>query len=275
MKIIIFFLALCVSHTLLAQIDSPPVGGKAIGMGEAVTSVSDAWSLFNNVAGMASLDQAQILASYDYRFGLSEFQTFFVGTSLPVWKGNAGLSLSRFGDELYNELKIGLAYALEIEQVRLGLKLNYVQVAIQDLNSQGTLVVEFGGQVDITPQITFAGYGYNLNRASLNSDFEEDERIPTILRAGLAYKPIDQLFLTVETEKDIDLPATFRAGIDYQIIENVFLRTGVQAEPFKSHVGIGFSPRDWSFDYGLSNKTDLGLSHQFSVRFRYGKIKNR
>lgn len=257
------------SMPIYAQIENTPLGARALGIANASVALQDPWALWNNVAGISSLEQKYIFIAYDNRFSISEFQTFGIGATLPLKKGVVGLSVSRFGDKLYNEPKIGLGYAYKIDRVSLGLKVNYVQANIQGLNSAGAVIVEFGGLVELTDQISFAAHGYNLNQAKLQAEFEEDERIPTILKAGIAYRPIEELFLSIETEKDLDFPATFKAGVEYQIVENLFLRTGIQAEPFNNFFGVGFHKKKFIFDYALTTRDELGISHHVSIGFHW------
>lgn len=271
MKKLLFFYSLGIFLSLhtYAQIENTPLGGRALGLANASVTLQDPWALWNNVAGIANLEEKHVFIAYDNRFGIGPFQTFGFGAVLPSKYGSLGLSISRFGDNLYNEPKIGLGYAYEIDRVSLGLKVNYVQSNTEGLNSAGAIIIEFGGIVELTDQLTFAAHGYNLNQAELQAEFEEDERLPTILKAGIAYKPIEELFLSIETEKDIDFPATFKAGVEYRIIENLFLRTGIQAEPFNNHFGIGFSPKKFIFDYALTTRDELGISHHISIGFRW------
>lgn len=269
-----FLLILYLNGNLLAQIDHYPLGGRALGMANASLNLGDSWSLFNNSAGIAEVTSPEVFFAYDNRFGFSAFQTFGLGTVVPVpWGGGAGLSISRFGDNLYNETRIGLAYAYKLDLVSLGLKVNYLQVSIQDLGSKGTVVLEFGGIAEIIPQLRFAGHIYNLNQAKLNTVSGEAEEIPTILKAGLLYQPVEAFLISAETEKDVDLPASFKLGLEYRIVKNLFLRTGIETEPFISHFGIGFQPRNFGFDYALSSGGDLGISHHISARYRFAKTK--
>ncbi|MDX2301439.1 MAG: hypothetical protein NW226_01510 [Microscillaceae bacterium] len=273
MKKIASFLILFLSFfsQISAQIEQYPLGARSIAMGTASLTLQDQWAFFNNPSGTASLEDASVFFAYENRFGVSAFQTFGVGGVLPLKIGTVGAGVSRFGDELYNELKAGVSFSKKIDMVSLGLKVNYVQVAIRDLNSKGALVLEFGGLVQITKQIYLAGYIYNLNQAKFKTAFEQDELIPTILKAGLGYQPIKPLFISIETVKDIDLPASFNAGVEYQIVKNLNFRTGIQTEPFRNHFGLGFSPKTFHFDYALSTGNDLGLSHHISFGYRFTK----
>lgn len=251
------------------QIDNEALGARARGLGNAAVTLRETWAIFNNVAGLATLEDASLGFTYDNRFGVAEFQTFGIAGVLPVAWGVGGLSVSRFGDELYSETRIGLGFARELDKVSLGLKVNYLQVNLQDLGSAGAVVLEFGGLVQISPELHLGAHIYNLNQAQMTTDFDDAERIPTVLKAGLSFRPIETLRLNVETEKDIDYEASFKAGVEYEIIPKLSLRTGIQTKPFANHFGLGFRPRRLDIQYALSSHQVLGLSHHLSLAWQF------
>jgi len=261
------FINLFLTIDVFAQMTNYAMGGRSWGMGNAAVTLQDGWAIYNNPAGIANLERIEAFGGYENRFGVTAFQTFGVGAVLPLSFGTVGLQVSRFGDAIYSEQKIGLAYAHELSGVSLGLKINYIQLAFQDLNSTGNITFEFGGISTIIPNLSFAAHIYNFSQSELESEFES-ERVPVILKAGLAYNPVESVLITIETEKDVDFPATFKAGLEYAIIPKVFLRTGLQTEPFINHFGVGFNAEKFNIDYALTTHPQLGLSHHIS--FLYG-----
>lgn len=259
-------LGLFTSPNSIAQFENMVLGARANAMGNVATVHTDEWTLWNNIGALAQNENLSVLGTYHLPFGMADFQTFALGAVAPLkFGGVAGLSITRFGDELYNEMQIGLGYSHQIDKVSLGLKVNYAQVAFQDLGSIGTVVLEFGGLAEITPKFHFGAHIYNLNQAKFSSDFSEDEEIPTIMRAGLSYQPIKPLNLVFETEKNINFPASFKFGVDYNVFKNIYFRTGIETEAFISHFGIGFYHKKLRIDYALASESTLGLSHQFSM----------
>ncbi|OJJ15942.1 hypothetical protein BKI52_36450 [marine bacterium AO1-C] len=247
------------------------MGARAYGMANASVSIKDHWAIFNNVGGMAGVKQVSGQIAYHNRFGIANFQTFALGVVAPIKVGVVGLSVSRFGDNLYSEQRLGLGYSHQIKNVSLGAKINYVQVRIQDLGSQGTFAFEFGGVARISEEISFGAHIYNFNQGQLNTSFGDAEKVPVIMKAGLSYQPVKALLLNIETEKDIDLPATFKAGVEYELVKNIFLRTGIQTSPFNNFFGIGFTPRWFHLNYALSTNDALGVSHHLSFTYQLGK----
>lgn len=269
--LLLFFITLLSSSPIFASGDPYPTGGRAMGMGNASVTLTDAWSLFNNVGGIGSNKATHFLCAYDNRFDLPGMQSMAVGLLHPVSFGNVGISINRFGDKLYSEHLVGLAYGNKISNVELGIKANYVQIQVGDLGTRHTLALEFGGVARITPQLTFGAHVYNFSRAKLAS--YQDERVPTLMKAGLQYKPFNKLILAVEAQKDIDFAAQVKVGVEYQIVKYFLLRTGVSSRPYINYFGFGFRPKHFQFDYAFCTHTYMGLSHHLSIGFFFNKSK--
>ena len=189
--------------------------------------------------------------------------------AMPLNHGCFGVSVQKLGDALYSEQMAGVAFSHKISHVQLGVKANYVQIHISDLGTKGVLAMEFGGIASITPQLFFGAHVYNFNQAKLAS--YQDERIPTVMKTGLSYRPISQLMLNLEAQKDIDFPATVKAGVEYEIIKHLYLRTGISTKPSINHFGFGLHKKKFHFDYALRTHTTLRLSHHLSVALSFDK----
>jgi hypothetical protein len=253
-----------------AQTDVP-FGARAAALGNASATIPDLWAIHNNIAGIAGLTQPQIGAYAENRFGVRAFTTAALLGIYPTTKyGVYGISLSRFGDELYNRQHIGLGAAHKLGQFSLGIKADVWQVAVQGYGSRKAVTIAVGGQAEIVSGLYFAAHAYNLNQAKL-ADFE-DERIPTIMKAGLSYMPYRKLLLLAETEKNIDHNATFKAGIEYQLFPDKFiLRSGFQSLANPLNLGAGFMARQFIVDYAFGNTTQLGNSNHLSVSYSFGR----
>jgi len=263
--------SMLLSNFARAQIENPAMGARAYGMANASVAIKDHWAIFNNVGGVAGVKQVTGQMAYHNQFGIANFQTFALGIVTPIKMGVIGLGVSKFGDNLYSEQRVGIGYSHQIKNVSLGAKINYVQVSIQDLGSQGAFAFEFGGVAQLSKEISFGAHIYNFNQGRFNTSFGDAEKIPVIMKAGFAYQPVKALLINIETEKDIDLPATFKAGMEYEMIKNIFLRTGIQTTPFNNFFGVGFTPRWFHLNYALSTNDALGVSHHLSFTYQLGK----
>jgi hypothetical protein len=239
------------------------MGGRSWSLGNASLTLTDGWSIYNNVGGLARLREPYLGAACDVRYGMAGFTTVDLTGIAPLAFGTCGVSLDRFGDGLYNEQRLGIAYGHQVDRVSLGLKASYVQTALANLGARGRFVFEFGGIAELTPQLWLGASVYNFTQAKLAA--YGDERIPTVLKAGLSWRPLPQLMLNAETEKDVDHAARFRVGIEYQLVKPFFVRVGVATNPGTNHFGFGFKRNKLCIDYALRTHPTLGLSHQLSL----------
>ncbi|PKV63427.1 PorV/PorQ family protein [Pontibacter ramchanderi] len=248
-----------------------PVGARAAALGNASVTLPDLWALNNNVAGIGSLQQAQVGAYVENQFGIRAFTTVALQAVLPTSRyGNYGLSLSRFGDELFSQQHVGIGMGHKLGQFSLGGKVDLWQVAAEGYGSRKAVALSVGGQAEVVPGLYFGAYAYNINQAKL-AEFD-DERLPTIMKAGLGYRPYQKLLLLAETEKHIDYPANFKAGIEYQLLqEKMALRTGFSSLTNRATFGLGFKARHLLADYAFGSTTLLGQSHHLSLSYTFQK----
>ncbi|MCC5919642.1 MAG: hypothetical protein LAT68_04245 [Cyclobacteriaceae bacterium] len=272
MKKILFAytITLLFSFTASAS-ENLPIGARARAVGNASSTIVDPWAAFFNVGATGRLTDASVIFGYENRFGFAAFNTVAAGLVYPISDriGVASITLSTFGDELYSESMLGFGFSNQFGIVSLGAKINYAQYSIDYFGNTGSFLFEFGGVAELTPQLFIGAHIFNLHQAQV-LEFN-DERLPTIMKSGISYRPTGNVMFNLEAEKDIDRPATVKAGIEYQVIENLFIRTGINTEPFNNFFGIGFNMRGITIDYSYGNNTYLGDVHNFSLNYRFKK----
>ncbi|MEP1031967.1 hypothetical protein [Ekhidna sp.] len=269
MKRILLLLLVAISFSSHAQVGSFNLGGRSAGMAGASLTLGDEFSLFNNIGGLGRLENHAAFASYQNRYGVSQFQVVGAGAVYATDIGNAGVGFYKFGDDIYSEQRVHLAVGNKIQMVSLSLGLDLLQYNIATVGTSRALAIQFGGIAEITSQLRFGAHIFNLNQAKYDS--ETGERIPTIMKGGFSYRPSDELMLNLEVEKDLDFDEIFKAGIEYRIVEKVFVRTGISTQPFIGAFGVGFHPKNLKFDYGFSNDSKLGNIHEISVAYSFKK----
>jgi hypothetical protein len=265
MRVFLLILLLLCSGLLIAQNGKYGLGARNAALGGATTAIGDQWAVFNNPGALGLVEDAFAFTTYQNRYNLASFKTVGAGYVQPLKAGTAGIGFYSFGDEFFSEQRVNVAFGHKLDRVSLGASADYLQYNIATVGSRGIFVFEFGGVAELTKTLSFGAHIFNVNQARLVQ--ETDEFLPTVMKAGLLYKPTDELILHVETEKDLDFKEVFRAGIEYRIIEKVFLRTGFSTQPFNGAGGVGFHPRNWQFDYAFSNDTNLGSIHEISVSY--------
>ncbi|WP_370089612.1 hypothetical protein [Ekhidna sp.] len=269
MKFVFFSSLLLLAHLVSAQDGKYNLGGRSAGMAGASLTLGDEYSLFNNIGGLGRVENHSAFAAYQNRFGVTEFQVVGAGAVYHSDIGNAGVGFYKFGDDLYSEQRVHLAFGNKIQMVSLALGVDLLQYNISTIGTNRALAIQFGGIAEINKQLRFGMHIFNLNQAQL--DTETADKIPTIMKGGLSYRPSDELMINLEVEKDLDFDEVFKAGIEYQVVENVFVRTGISTEPFLGAFGVGFHPKNLKFDYAYSNDSRLGSIHEISVAYTFIK----
>jgi len=287
----LYFFFLFLSTTpLLAQGNGPAGhGGRAQALGNAAATLSgEVWAVANNAAGLASLTRPTAGVYFENRYLIPSLNVAAVALALPLGtvepaasglpprasRGVVGLEAQRFGGALYSEVRAGAAYAYRLGVVSVGGRLDALQVSFRDLGSRRTVAASLGGQADILPQrLTLGVYLYNITQAKL-ADYQ-DERVPTVLRAGLAYRAGKQVLLLAEAEKDVERAAGFKAGIEYLPAAAVALRLGYASLSQQSTAGVGLRTGDWQLDYAAGWHNALGLSQYFSVGWQWERMGSK
>lgn len=271
-KLIILYLFVLFSISRVHAAGEPfPIGARSWGLGNATVAIADKQSIFNNPAGLGFLTSDFVSTSYHNRYTIAGLNTFSLGANHNNKLANIGLDAERFGDKLYHEDKLGLALAKSTGRVSLGIKVSYLQAAIEGYAVKRTLLTQFGVIAKLNSALQLGFCAYNLTSARLFVS----QRIPTVLRLGLSYQPTKQLLLVGEVEKDIVSHALFKTGLEYQIVKNFYLRTGITSKLSNAHFGIGFQAKQFIFDYAASSHSVLGFSHHLTLAWQLGKTQQK
>lgn len=269
---------------LLAQGNGPAGhGARALALGNASATFSgEVWAVANNAAGLGSLTRPTTGAYLENRYLIPSLNVAAGALALPLGAiapaagalppraehGVLGVEAQRFGGVLYNEIRIGAAYGYRLGVVSIGGRFDVLQVSLQDLGSRRAVVGSLGGQAEVVPQrLTLGVYLYNLNQAKL-ADYQ-DERVPTVLRAGLAYRPSKQVVLLAESEKDVERAAGVKAGIEYLPLPAVAIRAGYTSLSRQTTGGVGVRAGNFQFDYAAGWHSELVLSQYLSVNWQW------
>lgn len=240
-------------------------GARNSGLGGASLTIGDEYSLFNNIGGIGRIEHHALFGGYQNRYGISAFQVIGGGAVYHHRLANAGLGYYKFGDDLFSQQRINLAVGNKIQMVSLGLGVDVIQYHIASIGTQQVLAIQFGAIAEISKNFLFGAHIFNINQATLIS--ETGERLPTVMKGGLSYRPTEELMLNVEVEKNLNFDEIFKAGIEYRVIDRVFVRTGIRTKPFVGSFGIGFHPKKMKLDYAFGSDSTLGNIHEFSLAY--------
>ena len=278
-----------------AQGNGPGVrGARAAALGNAsVALAGEVWSMGNNVAGLAEIQRPTVGFYAENRYFSPALNVGSLTVALPVGRQPAGpagvadgapavaarawarhgvvaFEAQRFGGVLYNETRLGAGYGYRFGQISLGGRVDMLQVSIEGLGSRRVLLGTLGGQIEVVPQrLSFGASLYNLSQTRLAS--YQNERVPTVLKAGLAYRPSGQVALLIETEKDVERDANFKVGLEYRPVPMLAARLGLATLTEQASAGIGVVAGSFQLDYAASFQQALGFSQHLSISKAWGK----
>ena len=279
-----------------AQGNGPGVrGARAAGLSNAsVALAGEVWSMGNNVAGLSEIQQPTVGFYAENRYFSSALNVGALTVALPLGRsvgpvaaegaapvqaaaartwarhGVVAVEVQRFGAQLYNETRVGAGYGYRFGQISLGGRVDVLQVSIEGLGSRRVLLGTLGGQIEIVPQrLSFGASLYNLSQSKLAT--YQNERIPTVLKAGLAYRPSTQVVLLIETEKDVERDATFKVGLEYRPVPILAARLGLASLTKQASAGLGVVAGAFQIDYAAAFQQALGFSQHLSVSKSWGK----
>jgi len=262
----VFLLACNPSH---AANDNYPAGARAAAMSGATVMSPDYWSLWHNQAGLGFYPHLTFGFHHENRFVVPEYSLHSMGLTIPTGTGTIGVSYSYFGYPRYHESKIGLALGKSFhDRVAVGLQLDYLGAYIDDdLGASGTIALEAGIMAEPVDNLLLGFHVFNPTGSRIPK--MKDERVPVIVRVGLAYRFGEALFVGLETEKDMEVggPA-YKLGLEYHLIEYIYARGGIRVQENVNHsFGLGFKLLNFRADIAFSYHQILGYTPYFSLLY--------
>ncbi len=264
MRIIFISIAL-----ILLTISLKAQHGKFNGMGNASVSLFDIWSVNNNQAGLAKLEESQLSILYEDKYRVKQTATQAFAYVLHTKSGNFALSYNHFGYSTYSEHIGGLAFARELgKYISLGIQFDYYHYdQTADYGDKGVVLFELGLIAEPIENLFIGVHSFNPSRTEL-ADYQ-DERVETNFRFGVSYFFTEGVLVAIETEKGINTDARFKAGVEYEPIEDLYFRTGLATGPTQYTFGMGYSFESFTFDLGFATHPQLPISSQLSLKYLF------
>src|SRR5437868_2148638 len=162
-KFLLVLLSFFASHQTVFASNEPFTGGaRSLALGSCSLTLSDPFSILNNQAAMAFQKEISFSLYAEQRYLQKELGYYAGGFTLPVKNGAFGLAINYNGFDLYNEKKIGLAYARKFSQkVSGGIQLDYLSTAISEYGTSTVFTAELGLLVKVSDHLFTAAHIYN------------------------------------------------------------------------------------------------------------------
>lgn len=265
----VFLFFLCCVVRSYAQDFS--LGARSAGMANATVALSDAHSFQHNVATLTFVEYATLGFSVKNSFALKTLNIGGVEFMQPSSLGAFRIALMHYGDELYSESQVGLAYArLFGKALSAGMQLQYRNTRLgADYGSKNNLLVDVGLHTKVSKNLAVGVQLANPNRTVLSTDY--NERYPTVFRMGLEYKVSDKVLLLTEGEKRTQERLLGKMGLEYQFKSSFYLRTGITTNPIQNSFGFGVCWNNFSMALSTMRHWSLGYVSQCTMRVQLGR----
>lgn len=269
----LFIFVLFICCNVFAAGDNYNVGARATALGQSGVSLRDLWAIVNNQAGIAFIDRPILGVSYEERFQMKEMSLKTVAFVLPTNRvGNFGVSYTHFGDDEYNETRINLGYAMKLGgHFAMGLAFDYLGMSVlgaSEGGSTGTITGELGIMGEPVENLWISVHAYNPFGVRI-SNYEYEEKVPTLLRLGALYYFSKSLFFLTEVEKDIDHDVRVKAGIEYTFLEKFIFRGGIATQPTEYSAGFGLLLKSFQVNLAFYKHQYLGYTPSVALSYAF------
>ncbi len=224
---------------------------------------------YNPASGGASEGGAAV--SYSIPFGDASLKTLHAAISennLPFdRKGGASLSYRRYGSDAYRETSVYAGYSTTIAgRLRAGIAAGILDRDSGNGGSSSALGLDIGLLAGISDSFTLGASVRNLNRPKIG---DSRETVPAAVFAGAAYRPADDVLLTVAVENGERSDTRIRSGGEVRVLRFLRLRAGFSTHPRIITGGAGFTYRTVEGDVAVVRHPDLGTGAWYTARIPF------
>jgi hypothetical protein len=266
---LIFLLSIGLISESFADNHNWQAGARSAAMGNSSLSNIDVWAGFNNPAAMTGISHISGGIYYENRFLVSELSSAALAFVLPTNSGNWGLIYSRFGYSLYNENRIGIAYAMPLaDWLSLGIQFDYFNT-VQPEAYGNKHVLSFDIGLLANPVENFYFGAHIFNPANISTKGEIDRDIPTALRLGIAQQFSENTKASIEAETDMQTYTILKAGVEYQLHNHFFVMTGINVKPIRASFGAAYQNKSIRIDMAYSYHQQLGNSPHIGISYAF------
>lgn len=230
--------------------------------------LADEWSSLGNQAGITQITHPGAGVSGSRIFLLEEMGQASAIINLPIENNAFALSFYRFGYNKYNENKLGLAYAKTIiPGFAAGFQFNYWYMHLpENEQNPSCFFIEGGLQYHISEKTIVGCHFFNPLQTGIKCTSTKF-KIPSIIRLGATYQPIDEVLAACELEKDLQHDLHPKFGIEWHPCSPLYIRAGLAIRPNKWTLGLGYRYRNIQTDFSWQYHVYLGSTPSVSVYY--------
>lgn len=270
--ILFFILCFLPFNFLYSAFEFRETGARGVALSGAFNAQSaDATAPYWNPAGLRLVPQVELTSFYSQLFSIGDLSYMGTAVAVPSSFGGVGVAYSQFGPSAYREQQIYFSHGFElVEHVIAGYNLKGMFLKIEEYGSASTFGLDFAVLARIKENIQAGVVGKNVNHPSIGSS---KEYLPYGFNAGVAFRPIQGLWLSGDLERIDPQGISLKSGIEFMVAQYFTVRAGMQNSPARFSGGFGAKAGIVRLDYAYQQNSNLPGSHEFSVTFKFGEPK--
>jgi hypothetical protein len=219
-----------------------------------------------NPAATAQMNSINLGLMYFKPYSISELNNAIIISNFNIKNFGAGLSISTFGNSIYqeNQLTLNLSRPLFIDRFCLGLNLSFYNIRIENYPNLSTYGLDLG-IIYIANDFFQTGFAIkNINQPNLS---EHTEEIPLITKWGAAFKLEERINAYISIEKDSWFAPCLSFGFEFKTGEFLSIQSGYMTYPSMPSIGFILSKNWINFHYGFQYHFELGGTHLWGITF--------
>ncbi len=246
--------------------DDTAIGAKGQAMGEACTALDlGAESINWNSAGIGKITTPVWSISYYEPFGMESVRRTGLVYAQPVSKYSwLGLGILQFGQDGYHENIYEISYTLRIfKNLYIGTNFKYMELDIETVGNDA----EWGCDVGILYEKDIFAFGMNMT--NLNSPYL-GESLPQTLKIGIGITPYDWCTVEMDYSETYSKISSYEPSSHFGLelspfIDSQLVRWGIQTNPTRFSLGVGFKIKGVIVDYAAINHEALPITHSVTL----------
>lgn len=267
---IILYFNLLFTNNIIAQSGIYPAAVPGVaGKGNLSSCQREKEALFTNPAGLIELRLPVLQLTSQLPFLLPDIQKHAAGIGFSIGQAAWGFTLHRYGNEIYKEQAIELAYGMLLQEgMSIGIRGGFFQTAIKSYGQSFALTYSAGMQAFLSKKMLFGIFLQNpvwLLRRNY-------QQIHSAIYTGISYFVNDNTKIEVELSKEQGETYNTHLGITYRMQGSLRLLAGIQLRPFQYATGAGIDlSENWQLDMALEFNSFLGVSPGVGLNYLFVK----
>ncbi len=270
-KLLFTVILFTATFTSFAQLS--PVIPNSTSVSNTSVAVLDDWNSFQNVAALAHIHKMEFATQYQNQFMIKELGTASVQAGFNAKFANIGLSFSRQGYSLYNEMLAGVGIARNFgDKFSMGVQFNYYTAyfsAQEESRYRGTLLGQLGVAAKVTRNLTIGFHTFNPFQTNIKTDYSE-KRIPSLYSFGTNYAFSEKFRWLTQIDKEVSTDFRFASSFEYTMVDALTIRLGASGSEYLIPA-LGFGVHLGRFHINLNGNLHpvLGFSSMANLKYKF------